>query len=278
MADASGEVVNTRGYEPFGSVLASAGTNGSQFGFAGEQNAAAGMQYLRARYYAPGMGRFMSRDVWGGDSNIPMSFNRWNYVEGNPVNWTDPSGYHKGIDSVKDNIQNFKMNEAFIRQYGLEPIVVAAAISVQWEYNKDSALEEKQTREYFKDTTRSSDGIGPAQTNAYQQLTYITELLKYHMEVDDCTLAQLGSQFAGYYYGTFDPTNWNDAIKAMTIKIFHSTSTCEGCSEFDKLVIAAMAQNTAISFRYSKSDEQNNPNITAGENEGVDIQCISYSK
>ena len=92
MADASGDVLNTSGYEPFGSVLASAGTNGSQFGFAGEQNAAAGMQYLRARYYAPEMGRFMSRDIWDGDSNRPLSLNKWNYVEGNPINLTDPSG------------------------------------------------------------------------------------------------------------------------------------------------------------------------------------------
>jgi len=49
--------------------------------------------YLRARYYSPLDGRFMSRDTWGGDSNRPLSFNRWNYVEGNPVNLTDPSGY-----------------------------------------------------------------------------------------------------------------------------------------------------------------------------------------
>jgi len=27
-----------------------------------------------------------------GNANSPMSFNRWNYVGGNPVNLTDPSG------------------------------------------------------------------------------------------------------------------------------------------------------------------------------------------
>jgi len=34
----------------------------------------------------------MSRDTWGGDANRPGSFNRWNYVEANPVNLRDPSG------------------------------------------------------------------------------------------------------------------------------------------------------------------------------------------
>jgi hypothetical protein len=40
----------------------------------------------------PSLGRFLTRDTWGGDANSPMSFNRWGYVEGNPVNYTDPSG------------------------------------------------------------------------------------------------------------------------------------------------------------------------------------------
>src|SRR5687768_14164436 len=48
--------------------------------------------YLRARFYAPGMGRFLTRDTWGGTLNRPMSHNRWNYVESNPINRTDPSG------------------------------------------------------------------------------------------------------------------------------------------------------------------------------------------
>lgn len=30
--------------------------------------------------------------TWAGDYNRPLSLNRWNYVEGNPVNFTDPSG------------------------------------------------------------------------------------------------------------------------------------------------------------------------------------------
>jgi hypothetical protein len=49
--------------------------------------------YLRARYYNPADGRFQSRDTWSGDYNNPLSLNRWMYVEGNPVNFVDPSGY-----------------------------------------------------------------------------------------------------------------------------------------------------------------------------------------
>ena len=43
--------------------------------------------------YAPGMGRFITRDTWEGRSNKPMSFNKWNYVDNNPINRLDPSGH-----------------------------------------------------------------------------------------------------------------------------------------------------------------------------------------
>ena len=48
--------------------------------------------YLRARHYAPSTGRFLTKDTWMGNYNIPLSLNRWVYVGGNPVNLTDPSG------------------------------------------------------------------------------------------------------------------------------------------------------------------------------------------
>jgi hypothetical protein len=52
------------------------------------------MMYLRARYYSPAQGRFVSRDVWEGNYNNPLSLNKWGYVEGNPINYTDPSGHY----------------------------------------------------------------------------------------------------------------------------------------------------------------------------------------
>jgi RHS repeat-associated protein len=48
--------------------------------------------FLRARWYNPTDGRFQSRDTWRGNYNHPLSLNRWNYTEGNPVNFSDPLG------------------------------------------------------------------------------------------------------------------------------------------------------------------------------------------
>jgi RHS repeat-associated protein len=49
--------------------------------------------YLRSRIYSPETGRFTTKDSWQGNSSRPLSLNRWMYVEGNPVNLTDPSGH-----------------------------------------------------------------------------------------------------------------------------------------------------------------------------------------
>jgi hypothetical protein len=45
------------------------------------------------------MGRFLTRDTWSGDANRPLSFNRWAYTEGNPINLVDPSGLVSCTDS-----------------------------------------------------------------------------------------------------------------------------------------------------------------------------------
>ena len=43
--------------------------------------------------YDPQTGRFQTKDSWQGDYSRPLSLNRWMYVEGNPINRTDPTGH-----------------------------------------------------------------------------------------------------------------------------------------------------------------------------------------
>ena len=47
---------------------------------------------MRARYYSPDMRRFVNADVIPGDIDNSPSLNRYAYVEGNPVSFTDPFG------------------------------------------------------------------------------------------------------------------------------------------------------------------------------------------
>jgi len=64
----------------------------SPFAFTGEPLDGIGLQYHRARYYDPAKGVWASLDPFEGIVNEPMTLNGYGYVEGNVVNWTDPSG------------------------------------------------------------------------------------------------------------------------------------------------------------------------------------------
>ncbi len=68
------------------------GTQQTVFGFTGQETDANSLLYLRARYYNPTIGQFVSLDPLEGKLCQPMSLNRYMYVQGNAVNAVDPSG------------------------------------------------------------------------------------------------------------------------------------------------------------------------------------------
>ena len=92
LADASGTVSNAQSFEPYGEALAAFGAQGSAYGFAGEWTDVTGMQYLRARYYAPQFASFITADEFDGLFNYPASLNKHNYAYANPIVNTDPDG------------------------------------------------------------------------------------------------------------------------------------------------------------------------------------------
>ncbi|UED77856.1 RHS repeat-associated core domain-containing protein [Brevibacillus sp. DP1.3A] len=54
-----------------------------------------GLYYMRARYYHPGLKRFLNRDVLQGDMTDGQTFNRFAYVNGDPIGFIDPLGLMK---------------------------------------------------------------------------------------------------------------------------------------------------------------------------------------
>jgi RHS repeat-associated protein len=100
MVDTIGTETLAKGYEPYGEELSSVGGASSAYGFTGEWiDNSTNLLYLRARYYDPASGRFISKDSWEGNYNQPMSYNKWVYGYDNPVLNTDPSGMDVGCNS-----------------------------------------------------------------------------------------------------------------------------------------------------------------------------------
>ena len=91
MAGSALETATT--YEPYGNILAQTGTSGTTYAFTGEQfDGAAGLLYLRARYYNPGLKLFMSKDRWRGNIYRPVTLHGYLYVRNNPARFSDPPG------------------------------------------------------------------------------------------------------------------------------------------------------------------------------------------
>ena len=74
-------------------ALGSSGAFANNYKFTGEQlDPGLGFYYLRARYFNPGTGGFVSMDSYSGSLNNPISLNKYLYTHASPVMWVDPSG------------------------------------------------------------------------------------------------------------------------------------------------------------------------------------------
>jgi RHS repeat-associated protein len=92
MTDMSGQLQYTASFDPYGNPFEMYAAASTALGFTGEQTDLNGLQYLRARYYNPALGAFLSRDPVQGVMGSALSFNPYLYVQGNPINYVDPTG------------------------------------------------------------------------------------------------------------------------------------------------------------------------------------------
>jgi RHS repeat-associated protein len=74
-------------------LLAATGSTPNVYLYAGEQlDPNVGFYYLRARYYNPAQGRFITTDPEEGNIFDSVSLHRYLYANANPIQFTDPSG------------------------------------------------------------------------------------------------------------------------------------------------------------------------------------------
>jgi RHS repeat-associated protein len=101
LTDSSRALAATYTYDDFGRLLAATGAAANIYLFAGERyDPAAGLYYLRARYYDQAVGRFMTTDPFAGVPSDPMTLHRYLYARANPVNLVDPTGRFFGLAGV----------------------------------------------------------------------------------------------------------------------------------------------------------------------------------
>jgi RHS repeat-associated protein len=81
-------------YDGFG-IQINPDTNSETYRFVGEQyDAETNLYSLRARYYQPKLGRFLTADISQGSAGDPLSLHRYTYASENPITNRDPSGQY----------------------------------------------------------------------------------------------------------------------------------------------------------------------------------------
>jgi len=98
LTSSTGTVANTYTYDSFGNIVATTGSVSNPFRYTGREfDSESTLYYMRARYFDPATGRFLSED--------PMAFggsdvNFYDYVANSPIDFMDPLGTNGIIDRI----------------------------------------------------------------------------------------------------------------------------------------------------------------------------------
>lgn len=102
LSDSQGQQLNTYTYDIWGNPETEEETVPNIFRYSGEYwDSTTNLQYLRARWYDPNAGRFVSKDPYQGSLDNPLSLNRYSYVVNNPLKFIDPTGNDAVIITAK---------------------------------------------------------------------------------------------------------------------------------------------------------------------------------
>ncbi|MFI3185097.1 MAG: DUF6531 domain-containing protein [Methylococcaceae bacterium] len=95
LTDAVGNVTDSYAYDPFGQILNAQGTVNNPFRYVGQfgvMEEGNGLQFMRARYYEAGVGRFLNKDAKLGEQWRTQTLNLYAYTINNPVTYIDIDG------------------------------------------------------------------------------------------------------------------------------------------------------------------------------------------
>jgi len=154
MTDNAQTMVNKYAYTPYGQIVNQQETINQPFKFVGQYGVMTepnGFYYMRARYYDPSVGRFISEDPIGLEGGI----NLYAYVNGNPILGIDPTGLlsylvSRPLDEVSIASHNFIVTNA---QYIGDP--GATVFSYGMNNNGNVGRVDNTTRGFSQDTHRT---------------------------------------------------------------------------------------------------------------------------
>ena len=138
LTNSAGVVTDSYEYDAWGNLVNKTGTTPNNYLYRGEQyDPDLSLYYLRARYYNPSTGRFLSRDPEAGKPIDPKSLHKYLYAGGDPVNRIDPSGRADATDysSILANESWKTQLELRATAYTVRVLLCANALILEWTTN-----------------------------------------------------------------------------------------------------------------------------------------------
>jgi len=231
VTDASGGMVSEVRYSAFGETRYQNGTLTTDYLYTGQrQEAEIGLYYYVARWYDPAIGRFIQADSVVPDAASALGFDRYAYVNNNPLKYVDPSGHcPQGVDTLTclyliaigrlPDFQGINTAEKYVTKgedvLGVDATAVAAGIAVQ--------------SQWYRSITDSRDGWLSGSSSGLG-------------------IAQIGDSFMMQYFPGQDQEDPYVAVQAMAKRISIAIEVVTGLfpdnfSNRDRFITAALAQN-----------------------------------
>lgn len=118
-------MLSTLRYTAFGEVRAASGATATDYRYTGQRSEAEiGLYFYVARFYDPILGRFVSADTYVPESQGVQAWDRYAFVNNNPVRYTDPTGHNIPFPQL------FNFSNIYIPLSGGWDLVGAAACAV----------------------------------------------------------------------------------------------------------------------------------------------------
>jgi RHS repeat-associated protein len=221
--NASGGVVSELRYKAWGETRYTSGTMPTKYTYTGQYSNLSdfGLMFYNARWYDPALGRFAQADTIIPQAQGVQAWDRYAFVNNNPVRYTDPSGYCIGpltcVLTWLGILPDFRGLVITTMLLGPNDAVVGAGLAVQSQYYLPI---------WDDPTNPLASSYGPAQ-------------------ISDVEMSDLGIT---------DPHDGSSAVLAMENRISSALAACNKCqTDTDNLILAAIVQNGGLDIKGIKS-------------------------
>ncbi|MGI6251157.1 MAG: RHS repeat-associated core domain-containing protein [Anaerolineaceae bacterium] len=92
VADSDGNLISETLYHPWGTTRYAQGISPTDYGYTGQMKEG-DIYFYNARWYDPQLGRFMQADSIVPPTQGTQGFDRYAYINNNPMRYTDPTGH-----------------------------------------------------------------------------------------------------------------------------------------------------------------------------------------